>query len=135
MVLKNILHHISPRNILHLNVKFSGDLLFRPLDENCIRRKCVKESTYLAGQKTSSRCTIVRVGLRDRFIRVLHVHTWPSNPHSISAYNHRCYRCYKTSSTKMRKMYHVIKRRCHQKESKQKKVACVQWCAYNNVRT
>lgn len=49
MVLKNILHHISPRNILHLNVKFSDDLLFRPLDENCVRRKCVKENTYLAG--------------------------------------------------------------------------------------
>lgn len=31
------------------NVKFSSDLLFRPLDENCVGRKCVKESTYLAG--------------------------------------------------------------------------------------
>lgn len=43
MALKNILYQIPPRNILHLNVKFSGDLLFRPLDENCVRRKCVKK--------------------------------------------------------------------------------------------
>lgn len=49
MVLKNILYQISPRNILHLNVKFSGDLLFRPLDENCVRRKCVRKKHLPCG--------------------------------------------------------------------------------------
>lgn len=77
-------------------------------EQNLVKHQNIFDSkifklTHLPRQQTGCRCTIVGIRFGDRFVWIFHVHTRPSDPDSISAYNNRCYRGHQTTGTVKKK--------------------------------